>query len=113
MGIPQRGSTDGHSAIRSVTELSLPDSGLGSSRELGALFDQSPIAMVFHDRELRTRRTNAAFRRLAGLPDEALLGRRPSEVGHGDLGMDSALGERTLAEQVIGRGVPVINMHLQ
>ena len=33
-----------------------------SVRELDALFDQSPVAMVFTDRELRTRRTNAAFR---------------------------------------------------
>ena len=49
-----------------------------SSRELDALFDQSPIAMVFGDRELRARRTNAAFRRLIGLPDEAIIGRRRS-----------------------------------
>jgi PAS domain S-box-containing protein len=74
------------------------------------LFDQSPIAMVFRDRELRIWRTNAAFRRLAGLPDEALTGRRPSEA---DLGIDTALIERTLADQVIGRGVPVIDVHLE
>jgi PAS domain S-box-containing protein len=89
--------------------LSLPDSGL-SIRELDALFDQSPIAMVFGDRELRARRTNAAFRQLAGLPDEAIIGRRPTEF---DVGMDAALAERTLAEQVIGRGVPVIDVHLE
>jgi hypothetical protein len=40
-----------------------------STRELDAMFDQSPVAMVFNDRELRTRRTKAAFRRLTGLPD--------------------------------------------
>jgi PAS domain S-box-containing protein len=90
--------------------LSLPDSGL-SIRELDALFEQSPIALVFNDRELRTRRTNAAFRRMAGLPDEALIGRRPSEAGLG-VG-DPVWGERTLAEQVIGRGVPVIDVHLE
>src|SRR5215470_11914603 len=88
---------------------SLPDSGL-SIRELDALFDQSPIPMVFGDRELRARRTNAAFRRLVGLPDEAILGRRPSE---GDAGVDTALAERTLAEQVISRGVPVVDVHLE
>jgi PAS domain S-box-containing protein len=87
-----------------------PVSGL-SIRELDALFDQSPIAMVFMDRELRARRTNAAFRRLAGLPDEALIGRRPAEVG--DLGMCGASGERALVEQVIGRGVPVVDVHLE
>jgi PAS domain S-box-containing protein len=88
---------------------SLPDSGL-SIRDLDALFDQSPIALVFNDRELRTRRTNAAFRRLVGLPDEVLIGRRPSETG---LGPDAAWGERTLAEQVIGQGLPVIDVHME
>jgi PAS domain S-box-containing protein len=86
-----------------------PDSGL-SIRDLDALFDQSPIALVFNDRELRTRRTNAAFRRLVGLPDEVLIGRRPSET---DFGMETAWGERTLAEQVIGQGLPVIDVHME
>ena len=89
---------------------SLRDRAVGPVGELRLLFDQSPIAMIFRDRELRTRRTNAAFRRLIGLPDEAILGRRPSET---DVGVDTALIERTLADQVIGRGVPVVNMHLE
>jgi len=89
---------------------SLPDSEL-SIRELDALFDQSPIALVFGDSELRARRTNAAFRRLVGLPDEAIIGRRPSETD--DHGVHLAWAERTLAEQVIGRGVPVIDVHLE
>jgi PAS domain S-box-containing protein len=89
---------------------SLPNSGL-SIRELDALFDQSPIPMVFGDCELRARRTNAAFRRLVDLPDEAILGRRPSEGQAA--GMDTALAERTLAEQVINRGVPVVDMHIE
>src|SRR5215469_12190651 len=80
------------------------DPGPGPAGELGVLFDQSPIAMVFSDRELRTRRTNAAFRRLAGLPDDALTGRRPSETEP---------GERVIAEQVISRGVPVVDVHLE
>ncbi len=91
----------------------LRDPGPGPVGELGVLFDQSPIAMVFSDRDLRTRRTNAAFRRLAGLPDEALTGRRPSETDPGDRIMDTALIERVLAEQVIGRGVPVVDVHLE
>src|SRR5258708_4589127 len=110
MDIPERGTTGNRDLIRSVSTSSLPDSRLGSSRELDALFDQSPIAMVFNDRDLRTRRTNAAFRRLAGLPDEALIGRRPTEV---DLGMDTAWAERILAEQVISRGVPMIDVHVE
>jgi PAS domain S-box-containing protein len=89
---------------------SLPDSGL-SIRELDVLFDQSPIALVFGDRELRARWTNAAFRRLVGLPDEAIIGRRPTETD--DHGVHLAWLERTLAEQVIGRGVPVIDVHLE
>jgi PAS domain S-box-containing protein len=84
-----------------------------SSRELDALFDQSPVAMVFTDRELRTRRTNAAFRRLTGLPDEALIGRRPSEAGMADRVMDTGLIERTLAGQVMGTGVPVVSMPME
>jgi len=88
---------------------SLPNSGL-SIRELDVLFDQSPIPMVFGDCELRARRTNEAFRRLVGLPDEAILGRRPSD---GQAGTDTALAERTLAEQVINRGVPVVDMHIE
>src|SRR5258708_34471515 len=98
--------------MRRVTRPSLHDPGPGPAGELGVLFDQSPIAMVFSDRELRTRRTNAAFRRLAGLPDEAILGRRPSETDPGDRIMDTALIERVLAEQVISRGVPVVDVHL-
>jgi PAS domain S-box-containing protein len=83
-----------------------------SSRELDALFDQSPVAMVFTDRELRTRRTNAAFRQLTGLPEEALIGRRPSETDMAGRVVDTDLIERTLAGQVMN-GVPVVGMHLE
>src|SRR5260221_12380937 len=84
-----------------------------SARELDALFEQSPVAMVFADRELRTRRANAAFRELTGLPDEALIGRRPSESVRADHWVDTHMVERTLAQQVISEGVPVINMALE
>ncbi|HYZ55958.1 MAG TPA: SpoIIE family protein phosphatase [Streptosporangiaceae bacterium] len=108
MGIPGRGTINGF--IRRVIKSSLSDSDLGSLRELDALFDQSPIAMAFHDRELRAKRTNAAFRRLFGLPDKAVIGRWPSEtIG----GMDAALIERTLAEQVMTAGVPAVDVHLE
>jgi PAS domain S-box-containing protein len=86
---------------------SFPDSALLSTRELNALFDQSPAGLVYTDRELRVRRTNAAFRRLVGQPDEALIGRRPSEIDHG---ADGTLIERILAEQVLGRDVPVVEV---
>jgi PAS domain S-box-containing protein len=110
MGIPERSTTDNHHFVRTVTIPSLPDAALGASRELGALFDQSPIALVFTDRELRVKRANAAFRRLVGLPDEALIGRRPSEIDHG---MDTDLIERTIAGQVMTAGVPVVDEPLE
>jgi PAS domain S-box-containing protein len=84
-----------------------------SIRELDALFDQALVAMVFTDRELRNRRTNAAFRELTGLPEEALIGRRPAESFTADHVMDTDLIERTLDEQVITAGVPVVNMRLE
>jgi PAS domain S-box-containing protein len=108
--MPGRGTTDGQDVIRKVIESSLSGFNLGSVFELDALFDQTPVALVFADRELRARRVNAAFRRLFGLPDEAVIGRRLSEV---DSGVDAALIERTLADQVIGRGVPVTDVHLE
>jgi PAS domain S-box-containing protein len=77
------------------------------SRELDALFDQSPVALAFLDPEVRTTRANAAFRRLSGLPDEAVIGRRPSEAA---ADVDVALIERTLAEQVMKKGVPVTDV---
>jgi PAS domain S-box-containing protein len=84
-----------------------------SIRELDALFDQSPVATIFSDVELRTRRANAAFRQLTRLSDEELIGRRPSQTERADRMVDTHLVERILAEQVIREGVPVINMPLE
>src|SRR6201990_1505141 len=98
MDRPEQGHTDDLDKRRRVTGLPLPDSALGSLRELEALFDQSPVAMVFNDRELRARRTNAAFRRLVGLPGEVIIGRRPSEFDHG---VDAAMIEHALPDQGI------------
>ncbi len=81
-----------------------------SGRELDALFDQAPVALVWCDSELRYKRTNAAFRQLVGLPDEALIGHRASEV---DDSVDTALAERTLAEQVLKKGVAVADVPLE
>jgi PAS domain S-box-containing protein len=110
MGRPEPGKINNHNVMWRVTTSSLSDFAFWSSRELSALFDQSPIAMAFGDRELRLKRTNAAFRRLVGLPDEMLMGRRPSEFDHG---ADAALIERTLAGQVINGGVPVVDVPLE
>src|SRR6185437_16939672 len=110
MDMPERGAINAHDVIRYVTGSSPPDSALVSLRELDALFDQVPLAMTFLDRELRVRRTNAAFRRLVSLPDKAIIGRRPSEF---DNGVDAALIERTLADQVIKKGVPMADGHVE
>jgi PAS domain S-box-containing protein len=110
MDLPERVAMNGRDVIRYVTGSSPSGSALVSLRELDALFDQAPVALVFVDRELRVRRTNAAYRRLVGLPDEAIIGRRPSEI---DSGVDAALIERPLADQVIGKGVPVADGHVE
>jgi PAS domain S-box-containing protein len=89
---------------------SFPDSALGSIRELNAVFDQSPVGLVLTGRNLRVTRTNAAFRRLVGLPEEALIGRLPSEIDHG---LDGALIERILTGQVLDQGTPVVEMPLE
>jgi PAS domain S-box-containing protein len=81
-----------------------------SSRELDALFEQAPVALVFCDDKLRLTRTNAAYRRMVGLPDEALIGRRPTEI---DDGMETAVVERTVAGQVMKDGVPVVDLPIR
>jgi PAS domain-containing protein len=96
--------------MRYVIASSLLDPDPGSVWELETLFDQSPVALFFSDPELRAKRTNAAFRRLVDLPDEAIIGHRPSKF---DGGMDATLIERILAEQVVATGVPVIDVPLQ
>jgi PAS domain S-box-containing protein len=108
--IPERSVADVHAASRRVAKASLSDSARVSPRELDALFDQSPAGLLFTDRELRVTRTNTALCRLVGLPDEALIGRRPSEI---DSGVDGALIERVLAGQVLDQGVPVVNVPME
>jgi PAS domain S-box-containing protein len=81
-----------------------------SGRELDALFDQAPVALVFCDDKLHITRTNLAYRRMVGLPDEALIGRRPTEIDHG---IDAALVERTVAGQVMKDGVPVADLPMR
>ena len=53
---------------------------------IDAVFDASPVAMAFWDRELRYQRINEAGARLNALPREAHLGRAVDEVITGELG---------------------------
>jgi len=91
-----------HNFMRRVIKPSRHDPGPGPAGELGVLFDQSPIAMVFRDRQLRARRSNAAFRRLTGLPDDAIIGRRPVAV---DLCDQLLQGEDACQDPRTGSGI--------
>jgi PAS domain S-box-containing protein len=78
--------------------------------DLGALVEQSPIATVFVDAELRYVRVNAEFCRFVGLPGEAIIGRRIIEGP--DAGLDTTMIERVLADQVLA-GVPLVDWPLE
>jgi hypothetical protein len=69
-----------HNAMRRVLKPSRHDPGSGPVGELGVLFDQSPIAMVFRDRQLRAR--PRALRRPSGEGEEQLL---HLLLGHGGI----------------------------
>ncbi|HUN34195.1 MAG TPA: SpoIIE family protein phosphatase [Trebonia sp.] len=84
-----------------------------SIRELDALFEQSPVAMIFTDNEMRARRANTAFRQLMGFPEGELIGRAPTKQPGISQILDTEFVERTLTEQVIKKGVPVINQPLE
>ncbi|MGW0085423.1 SpoIIE family protein phosphatase [Streptomyces sp. NPDC003393] len=110
MDMSERDIINDYDVIRGIIKSSFSDSYLDFVSKPDVLFDQTPVALIVSDREMRAWRVNAAFRALLDLPDEVVIGRRPSEV---DRGLDAALLERTYAEQVIGRGVPVIDAHLE
>ena len=62
-----------------------PDSGPARSADTELAhadwaFSQSPIAFATFDRELRFRRASAATRRLIGLPEDGIRGRRLDEL---------------------------------
>jgi len=84
-----------------------------SIRELDALFEQSPVAMIFTDTEMRARRANTAFRQLMGFPAGELIGRSPTRQPGVAQILDTEFVERTLTQQVIRDGAPVINVPLE
>jgi PAS domain S-box-containing protein len=84
-----------------------------SIRELDALFEQSPVAMVFNDNEMRARRANAAFRQLMGFPEGDLVGRPPTQQTAVTRIFDTQFVQRTMAGQVIKDGVPAVNVPLE
>jgi PAS domain S-box-containing protein len=84
-----------------------------SIRGLDALFDQSPVAMIFTDSQMRARRANTAFRQMMGVPKGDLIGHPLTQQALVSDILDTRFVERTLTEQVIGRGVPVVNVPLE
>src|SRR5215469_11587039 len=74
--------------------------------DLGALVDQSPVASVYVDAELRYIQVNDQFCRFLGASREEMLGRRIAEGPAG--GLDRDMVERVLTEQVLA-GAPLVD----
>jgi PAS domain S-box-containing protein len=84
--------------------------GLGDMPDLGALVEQSPIASVYVDAELRFIRVNEEFCRFVRLPREAIIGRRVIEVPAA--GFDMTMIDRVLSGQVLA-GSPLVDWPLE
>jgi PAS domain S-box-containing protein len=76
---------------------------------LGKWFYQAPMALVCTDLQLRVVRVNDAFCQLLGLSADEMIGRRPSEYADT---FDAEFIERTVAEEVIRKGLPLVDVHL-
>jgi PAS domain S-box-containing protein len=74
--------------------------------DLGALVEQSPVASVYVDAELRYIWVNDEFCRFVGIPREEILGRRVIDGPVG--GLDREMVERVLTDQVLA-GVPLVD----
>ena len=77
--------------------------------DLGALVEQSPIATVYCDAELRFILVSDEFCRFVKLPREAIIGRRVIEVPAA--GFDMIMIDRVLAGRVLA-GAPLVNWPL-
>jgi len=78
--------------------------------DLGALVEQSPIATVYVDAELRFIRVNDEFCRFVRLPREEIIGRRVIEVPAA--GFDMTMIDRVLTGQVMA-GAPLVDWPLE
>src|SRR3954470_20350025 len=54
--------------------------GLPAGGLVNAMFGHAPIGIAYWDADLRYRRVNAELAAMNGVPVEAHLGRRPSEI---------------------------------
>src|ERR1700731_2207747 len=82
----------------------------GGLPDLGALVEQSPMAAVYCDAELRFIAVNDEFCRFVRLPREAIIGHRVIEVPAA--GFDMIMIARVLAGQVLA-GVPLLDWPLE
>jgi PAS domain S-box-containing protein len=78
--------------------------------DLGAVVEQSPVATVYVDTELRFIRVNEEFCRFVRLPREAIIGRRVIELPA--VGFDMAMIDRVLTGQVLD-GAPLVDWPLE
>jgi PAS domain S-box-containing protein len=97
---------DGHS----VTSMSRSAFSPGGMPDLGALVEQSPVATVYVDGELRIIRVNDEFCRFVRLAREAIIGRRVIEVPAA--GFDMTMIDRVLTGQVMA-GAPLVDWPLE
>lgn len=97
----------GDRAERGVSSGPPSDSVLDAA--MGEMFYQTPVAMICVDPQLRILRVNQAFGRLLGLSMEEMIGHRLSDFQHG---FDAGFIERTMSEEVVDRGVAVMDARL-
>src|SRR5258708_4983695 len=82
----------------------------GGLPDLGAFVEQSPMATVYVDAELRYVRVNDEFCRFVRIPREAIIGRRVIEVP--SAGFDMTMIDRVLTGQVLA-GAPLVDWPLE
>lgn len=78
-----------------------------SLAELGTIYDEVPVGLAFHDRDLRVQRINGALAKINRISIEDTLGRRPTE-----LGMELGTQIESLLRGVLETGRPVLETSL-
>jgi PAS domain S-box-containing protein len=70
--------------VRDISDIKAMEETIGRDRDdWQETFDSIHEAITIHDRDFRVRRANAAARRLLGLEEREILGRRCHEIFHG------------------------------
>jgi len=106
----ENGDPVGHVGfVQDITELKRMEEELRKSEQrLNAFFAEAPAGLALYDGSGRFIKVNDTLARLAGLPAEAHVGRRPSEVLH-------PAWARQIEEsnqQVLQTGIPQVNVEM-